>query len=71
MFNALVQTVCKRCGAAMRNVAEINAINGHPGLVAFACASCGTTHSVLRHPGDAVSGAARRTDQSEGRQSTA
>jgi hypothetical protein len=44
----------------MRNVAEITAINGHPGLVAFDCASCGITHSVLRHPGDAVSDKARR-----------
>jgi hypothetical protein len=57
--------------SAMRNVAEITAINGHPGLVAFDCASCGITHSVLRHPGDAVSDKARRMDQSEGRQSTA
>jgi ribosomal protein L37E len=68
MLNTAVQIVCKRCGRAMRNVAEIAPINGHPGLLAFACAACGTTQSILLYSGDAVSGAARPNgfDQADG-----
>jgi hypothetical protein len=54
MFKPVAQTICKRCGRAMRSVAEIAPVNGHPGLLAFACGGCGTTQSVMLDPDDAL-----------------
>ena len=54
MLNPVVKTVCKRCGRAMRSVAEIASNNGHPGLLAFACAVCSTTQSVFLYSGGAL-----------------
>ena len=53
MFKQVTQTICKRCGRAMRSVAEIAPLNGHPGLLAFACGGCGNTQSVMLQPDDA------------------
>jgi hypothetical protein len=53
MFKPVVQTICKRCGRAMRSVAEIAPLNGDPGLLAFACDGCGNTQSVMLQPDDA------------------
>jgi hypothetical protein len=50
MFKQVTQTICKRCGRAMRSVAEIAPLNGHPGLLAFACGGCGNTQSVMLQP---------------------
>jgi hypothetical protein len=54
MFTQVTQTICKRCGRAMRSVAEIAPLNGHPGLRAFACGGCGNTQSVMLQPDNAL-----------------
>jgi len=54
MFKQLMQSICKRCGRGMRSVAEIAPLNGHAGLLAFACGGCGNTQSVMLQPDDAL-----------------
>jgi hypothetical protein len=44
------QNVCRRCARAMQEVAAIEPIGCNPGLVAFVCAECGSTDSILVHP---------------------
>jgi hypothetical protein len=44
------QPVCKRCNRGMGAVATIDPMGTHPGLVAFACARCGSTNSTLIYP---------------------
>jgi len=41
------QVACRKCGRAMRTVAEIAPFGSGPGLVAFLCMECGTADSVL------------------------
>jgi uncharacterized Zn finger protein len=42
------QASCKRCQPDMEHVATI--LGGNPGLVAFLCAECGKSNSILVYP---------------------
>jgi hypothetical protein len=44
------QSICKRCQRAMTQVANILPMGGSPGLVAFLCARCGKSDSILVEP---------------------
>jgi hypothetical protein len=44
------QSSCKRCQREMEHVATILPMGGNPGLVAFLCAQCGKSNSILVYP---------------------
>ena len=44
------QSVCKRCQREMIEVAAILPMGGSPGLIAFLCAQCGKSDSILVYP---------------------
>jgi hypothetical protein len=44
------QSTCKRCQREMTEVATILPMGGSPGLVAFLCARCGKSKSILVQP---------------------
>jgi hypothetical protein len=44
------QSICKWCHRAMEEVATILPMGGSPGLLAFLCALCGKSDSVLVYP---------------------
>jgi hypothetical protein len=44
------QSTCKRCQREMTEVATILPMGGSPGLVAFLCAQCGKSNSILIEP---------------------
>jgi hypothetical protein len=43
------QSICKGCYWEMEHVATILPMGGSPGLVAFLCAQCGKSESILVH----------------------
>jgi hypothetical protein len=43
-------SICKRCHREMTEVATILPMGGSPGLVAFLCAQCGKSNSILIEP---------------------
>jgi hypothetical protein len=51
------KSICKGCHREMDEVATILPMGGNPGLVAFLCAQCGKSESMLvysiRHAGQA------------------
>ena len=44
------QSICKRCQRQMEEIATILPMGGAPGLVAFLCAQCGKSDSMLVYP---------------------
>jgi hypothetical protein len=44
------RSICRRCARGMREVVSIEPNGCTPGLVAFLCAGCGSTASILVHP---------------------
>jgi hypothetical protein len=42
-----IQSICKRCHREMAEVANILPMGGSPGLLAFLCAQCGKSNSIL------------------------
>ena len=58
-----VNHVCRRCSRRMQEVANIDTNGSTPGLVAFLCVGCGSTHSVLVHPINGRRGASRSSTQ--------
>jgi hypothetical protein len=44
------QSICKGCQREMEQVATILPMGGNPGLVAFLCAQCGKSESMLVYP---------------------
>jgi hypothetical protein len=50
------QSICKRCQREMTEVATIPPMCGSPGLVAFLCAQCGKSNSILIEPEQQIRG---------------
>ena len=45
-----IQSICKRCHRETTEVATILPMGGSPGLIAFLCARCGKSNSILVEP---------------------
>jgi hypothetical protein len=58
------QTICRKCGQPMQEVANISPIDRKPGPIAYLCPACGGAHSVLVYP---EYGPENQGDDDEGR----
>ena len=51
------RAICRQCKREMQPIVTIEPTCSGPGLVAFQCADCGTTDSVLVYPMNRIRGA--------------